>query len=439
MPDRARHTRAFFLVFLSPVLLTVIVLAISQHVRGLERRPDPDEAGEASYREVMALIEDRYVGEVPREKLIYGALNGMAAVLDRYSRAYDAREWNSFERSSKGNDVGIGIQFGNLLGRLTVLQVVPDSPAAKGGLKAGDRFLEINDTVIPEGAEVDFLRDLIEGPPGSIVRFKVDDVVGGPERELRVRRGLYHLASVRTGRLGADRDLLYLHLSVFNDNTAVELVTAIGRAGFEPRGIVLDLRDNGGGSLQAAVDVVGAFVATDCVLRSVSRDGTRVYRPDRPPIADEPPLVVLVNGSSASASEIVAGALQDLRRGLLIGEETFGKGLVQSVYPLQSRPGGIKFTTSRWLTPAGRSLERRELDSGHEVGGIVPDFMVTIGREDDRRLKEWWGRLELDETILDLVRQDDKWLALAADWLDPQLTAALDAFEGRFPRRELVP
>ncbi len=433
--------RAWFLIYLSPALLACLAIAGVIYVRQQPRDFGGDhELGEDSYREVMQLIEEHHVTGVDRDELIYGALDGMAAVLDRHSRGYDKEEWQEFQRSSEGRRAGIGIFFGTLNGLARTLYVFPGGPAEKSGFRAGDRLCSIDGNKIPQGVKTSFVRDLILGPAGSSIDFEVETWKSSERRHLKVTRGFYNTPSVVAERIGPEKKIGYIHLKSFKNKSDVEVSLALRRLLKEANGLegaVLDLRENLGGSLQAAVGVVGVFMKTDLALVSSYREYSRRYPTKTAPVAPDLPLVVLVNQGSASASEIVAGALQDYRRAIIVGTNSYGKGVVQKVFPLKTRPAGVKITTAYWLTPSGRVLQRNEDKGGNHVGGIIPDLHVIASRQDMQYLFEYWQRIPLADDIVRAMQEDENNLKVPEGFVDPQLTVALQVLAGE-PVRKLV-
>ena len=439
------NRRELCFVYLSPALLACLALGFILEIRKAGRPAQGDhKLGIDSFEEVLTLIEQQYVHEVSREELIYGALDGMTEVLDRYSRGYTPQEWESFTRSSQGTTFGIGIRFGPLDGFLRVFRVVPGSPAERGGLRAGDRIVSIDGKKLVRETPVSRARDLVVGPRGTTVEFVLEGLGESQLRAASVVRGAYKLETVFPARYGVDRKIAYFRVKGFNQNTGMDLRRELRRShDEETRGVIVDLRDNPGGSLQAAVTLVSAFLESDRVLTSVYREGSRPYptQVNQPAIDPSTPLVVLVNRGSASASEIVAGALQDYKRAVIIGEHSFGKGLVQKVYELDSRPSGIKLTTARWLTPAGRSLHRRsrETDDALGRGGIIPDLELSLDEGEMELVREVWSRLGWEPRIVAAMRESTEHELAAADFVDRQLAAAIQFFDDGFPRRRIGP
>ncbi|MDH4108951.1 MAG: S41 family peptidase [Gammaproteobacteria bacterium] len=324
------------------------------------------------FAEVIERIREEYVEPVDERTLIEGAIRGMVAELDPHSEFLDAEEFQDIRISTSGSYSGIGLEVDTEDGRVVVIAPIDGTPAARAGLRSGDNIVAIDDRPVRE----DNLQDAIElmrGHAGSRVSVSV---LRGPEAELLVfslRREQIRVATVSRRLL--EPSLAYVRISQFSENTASELSRAIDEItdellakGDEFRGLILDLRDNPGGMLDSAVDVSDLFLTRGVIVTADGRTQEARFRREasRGDILDGLPIVVLVNKGSASASEIVAGALQDHRRALIVGTETFGKGLVQTVMPL-SKGRAIKLTTSRYFTPSG--------DSIHEKG-IEPDIVI---------------------------------------------------------------
>ena len=348
--------------------------------------------------EVMERVKQDYVEPIDDAELFESAIRGMVADLDAHSEYLNANEYRDIRISTTGSYTGVGIEVADVDGRLRVVTPIAGSPAARAGIRRGDILLAVDGEAVKVGDRRDTLRRL-RGTVGTKVRLTVgrdDDAV-----EYEVRRQIIRMASVHKELM--NRSFGYVRLSQFSENTARELSRAVDELqdeyGGMLDGLVLDLRDNPGGVLDAAVDVSDLFLDAGVIVsadgRSTEAQFTRsAHRGD---ILDGAPMVVLVNSGSASAAEIVAGALQDHGRATVVGTATFGKGLVQTVMPL-SKGRAIKLTTSRYYTPSG--------DSIHEVG-ITPDVRVddTPGfpdaslsgitdREADRQLAEAMQRLQ---------------------------------------------
>ncbi|MCB1843814.1 MAG: S41 family peptidase [Halioglobus sp.] len=354
------------------------------------------------FAEVMELVKRDYVEPLSDEALMESAIRGMVADLDIHSQYLDAGEYQDIRMSTSGHYAGVGLEVSSRDGELLVVAPIEDSPADKAGIRAGDRIIAINGTSV----ETDGLRNTIRELRGRIGSRIVITVLRQPDEETLVfalRRDDIHVASVRHELL--DAGIGYARISQFTDSTAAELTDAIDKMVDELqeqsgtlKGVVLDLRNNPGGILDAAVDVSDLFLDDGIIVTADGRtpESRFIRKAHRGDLLDGTPMVVLVNAGSASASEIVAGALQDHHRALIVGTSTFGKGLVQTVMPL-SRGRAIKLTTSRYYTPSG--------DSIHETG-IAPDVYIEgssaypgysladrLDREADTQLFEALDRL----------------------------------------------
>jgi carboxyl-terminal processing protease len=319
------------------------------------------------FAEVIESIKREYVEPIDDAVLLENAIRGMVGDLDPHSEYLDANEYRDIRVSTTGSYTGVGIEVAEVDDAIRVISPIAGSPAARAGIQSGDQLVAVNGEALDGGHLKDALTKL-RGQAGSSITLSVlrDDVV----IDHPMRRQVIHVASVHKEILGPS--LGYVRVSQFSDSTARELSTAIDElqdaSGGMLDGVVLDLRNNPGGVLDSAVDVSDLFLDSGVIVtadgRSLQSRFTRsAHRGD---ILDGAELVVLVNGGSASASEIVAGALQDHNRATIVGTPTFGKGLVQTVMPL-SKGRAIKLTTSRYFTPSG--------DSIHEVG-IQPDVQV---------------------------------------------------------------
>ncbi len=352
------------------------------------------------FAEVLERVKQDYVEPVDDAELLESAIRGMVSDLDAHSQYLDAREYRDIRISTTGSYTGIGVEVDEVDGALQVVTPIAGSPAARSGIRSGDTIIAV-DGVSIESNSLQQIVGRLRGHAGSkvIVTVLREDVAIDHE----MRRQTIRVASVHKELLAPS--FAYVRVSQFSENTARELGRAVDElqeasAGMLD-GLILDLRNNPGGVLDAAVDVSDLFLDSGIIVtadgRSFESRFTRsAHRGD---ILDGADMVVLVNEGSASASEIVAGALQDHNRALVLGTPTFGKGLVQTVMPL-SRGRGIKLTTSRYYTPSG--------DSIHDVG-ITPDVFVedTPGFPD----------LTLSG-VLD--READAQLAEAIDYLAPR-------------------
>jgi carboxyl-terminal processing protease len=323
------------------------------------------------FAEVMERVKHDYVDQVADRQLVESAVRGMVADLDRHSQYLDANEYEEIRISTSGSYSGVGIEVSTVDDSIVVIAPIDDTPAQRAGILSGDEIVAI-DGITVDTENLNQIIGKMRGRAGTEVIVSVAREDTKNWLKFNLTRELIKVASVRQEVLGPEFG--YLRISQFTDTTADEVSTAIDeirdevkdRTGQLLAGLVLDLRDNPGGILDAAVDVSDLFLDTGIIVTADGRTPEARFsrKANRGDILDGAAMVVLVNEGSASASEIVAGALQDHNRALIVGTSTFGKGLVQTVMPL-SKGRAIKLTTSRYYTPSG--------DSIHEVG-IQPDI-----------------------------------------------------------------
>ena len=346
---------------------------LQQVLGGREIAPDPEIQSEFKiFWEAWELVESEYVDEstVDQREMTYGAIKGMLSSLDdantRFSDPVDAVY---VEEHIRGSFEGIGVRVEMRDGHLTVVAPLEDSPGEKAGLRGGDIISKVDGTDIGSLSLGESVR-LIRGPRGTKVTLTIERQ-GQPPCDVEIERAEIKLRSVRGEMLG---DIAYLKINTFNatapdqfDSTMQELLAE------EPVGLILDLRNNPGGLLSSAVHVTSQFLSSGVVLREERRDADpQVFAVQSGGIATEIPVVVLVNSGSASASEIVAGALQDTGRAVLIGEKTYGKGTVQTINRL-SDGSILRLTIARWSTPQNRLIEKV---------GLEPDIIVELTDND---------------------------------------------------------
>ena len=387
------------------VLVIGVVMGLSLSVGGGlmsgNKAPDKEELAWEQTRlfaEVLERVKRDYVEPIDDAELLESAIRGMVSDLDAHSQYLDAGEYRDIRISTTGSYTGIGIEVDEVGGNVMIVTPMAGSPAARAGIRSGDQIIAVNGISV-EAAHLQDTIGRLRGHAGSKVSITIlrDDAAV----QYDLRRQIIRMASVHKEFLGPSFG--YVRISQFSENTARELSRAVDELQDANdgllQGLVLDLRNNPGGVLDAAVDVADLFLDSGVIVtadgRSIDSRFTRLAH--RGDILDGATIVVIVNGGSASASEIVAGALQDHNRGLIIGTGTFGKGLVQTVVPL-SKGRAIKLTTSRYYTPSG--------DSIHEVG-IEPDIYIDdtpgfpdlslsglLDRESDVQLAEAIGHLQ---------------------------------------------
>jgi carboxyl-terminal processing protease len=346
-----------------------------------ERRADPSPEIPAAlpweqarlFAEVYERIKHEYVDDVDDKQLMEKAIRGMVAALDPHSAYLDNDEFEEIRLSTMGSYPGVGIEVVAEDSAVKVLRPIEGSPADQAGMQSGDLIVKIDDNDV--GADLAGAITRMRGPAGSNVRLTVRRPTTGELLEFSLRRAKVDVRSVMQQTL--EPGFGYVRITSFSETTADDVSRAVASLKREnPKGLhglVLDLRNNPGGVLEAGVAVADAFLNEGLIVSADGRTADARFRMEATPgdLIDGAELVVLVNGGSASAAEIVAGALKDHNRAELIGHKTYGKGSVQTVMPL-SHGGAIKLTTSRYFTPSGASIQSK---------GIIPD-VVADGPEE---------------------------------------------------------
>lgn len=353
--------------------LLVLLLAGSA-TQGLAKKSADRYEPLKRFSQVLNMVEQYYVRDVGRDELVEGAVQGMLQELDPHSSYMSREEFAELQTSTQGEFSGIGIEISMRNGRLLVVSPIEDTPAYKAGLKAGDIILEI-DGESTEGISLMDAVKKIRGPKGSTVELTVVHKDNKSPDRISIVRDTIPIKSIKSEIL--EPGYVYIRLTKFNEHTTEELREALRNAKKKGpmKGLILDMRNNPGGLLDQAVSVADAFLNEGKIVYIQGKqESSRKDYLAKPQSDDiKVPMVVLINAGSASASEIVAGALQDHKRALLIGEPSFGKGSVQTIIPL-SDGGGMKLTTALYYTPSGRSIQAE---------GIVPDMHIPLASQDD--------------------------------------------------------
>jgi carboxyl-terminal processing protease len=370
--DMIKINRKKFIVMALVLLLSgTFVLLTTGILIGQEVVQSKSETYEQlkAFTQALELVKRNYVENPNSKELIEGAIRGMIAGLDPHSSYMNERGFKEMSMDIKGEFQGVGIQIGIKNSQLTVIAPIEDTPADRAGIAAGDKILKINDEWTKD-LTIEQAVDKMRGPKGTQVRLLILREGWDKPREFTITRDTIKVQSVKSKML--DNEIGYVKLIQFQGQTAVELEKAL--KGLEAKGmkkLILDMRNNPGGILDASVDVSGKFLTKDSLVVYL-QGRQKTDRKDYLTTSSEPPrdypIVVLVNTGSASASEIVAGALQDSKRALIVGTQTFGKGSVQTVFPLEDG-GGIRLTTAKYYTPSGRSIQNV---------GITPDIEVKL-------------------------------------------------------------
>ena len=349
-----------------------------------------------TFTEIFVKIKSDYVEPIDDKTLLENAIKGMLAGLDPHSAYLVPEDYEELQTGTSGEFGGLGIEVGMEDGFVRVIAPLDDTPAARAGIRAGDLVVRLDETPV-KGLNLEEAVKIMRGEPGTAITLTV--VREGEEGPLKITivRDVIRVTSVKSRVL--EEKYAYVRITQFQSRTGENLREAVTELKDEVQGdlggMILDLRNNPGGVLSAAVSVSDAFLTGGTIVYTEGRldDAQLKFSAKPTDILDGAPLVVLVNGGSASASEIVAGALQDHRRAVIMGNDTFGKGSVQTILPMENG-SALKLTTSRYYTPSGRSIQ---------ASGIEPDIeLETLGvaslDTESRRLKEadLAGHLEAD-------------------------------------------
>ncbi|MGH8481238.1 MAG: S41 family peptidase [Nevskiaceae bacterium] len=323
-----------------------------------------------TFVEILNRVKTDYVEPVSDDTLLEDAMRGMLAGLDPHSSYLNKEEFAEINVQTSGRFGGLGIEVQAFNGFVRVIAPIDDTPAARAGIQTGDLIIKIDEAPV-KGLTLTEAVKKMRGEPGTLIVLTVLREGSADPLTFEMKRDIINVSSVRSRML--EPGIAYLRVTTFSSSTGKGLAEEFGKLrkaapGGKLKGMVLDLRNNPGGVLNAAVEVSDAFLDKGTIVSIKGRinDANREYNATPGDLLDGKPLVVLVNGGSASASEIVAGALQDHKRGLIIGGKTFGKGSVQTILPLQN-DSAIKLTTARYYTPSGRSIQAE---------GIGPDITI---------------------------------------------------------------
>jgi carboxyl-terminal processing protease len=415
--------RSSFLLAFLPTLLVTFALGggFAGYVVGRKSRGPSDLA---KLQTAVQRIEERYYGNLTREQIVDGAIEGMVAKLDPYSEYFTVQEWKEFEDVTlRGKFGGVGIVVGldRETGWLTVETPVEESPAFEQDILPGDQIREVDGKTV-KGLPLQDVVKRIKGEPGTQVTLTLLRKGRDPFKVTMTRK-IITVKAVKARML--DGGTGYVRISDFTEMMEQfdQELEKLQKQGLQA--LVVDLRFNGGGLLHECVKLADRFLDEGVIVSTQGRTGDdrRSLKAERgntlPPI----PLAVLVNEGTASASEIFAGAMKDHKRGAIVGARTFGKGSVQTPFPL---PDGsnLKITTARYFTPLGTSVHREE---GKKEYGIDPDYRVEMSQEEYEKLKKKWS----DERILkgEKPREPD-------GFVDPQMDAALEVLKAKLEKRD---
>ena len=362
------------LVFLGAVIgagLTTLVAQPTSWVGSSARAAVGDTYKQLNlFGDIFERVRSHYVEKPDNSKLVEGAINGMLNSLDPHSSYLDPKSLRDMQSQVNGQFGGLGIEVTMEDGLIKVVTPIDDTPAAKAGLRAGDIITQLDDDPV-QGLTLNQAVDKMRGAPNTKINLKIMRKGVDKPLDIAVVRDIIRVRSVRSK---IEDDIGYIRITQFNEQTADGLTKAIKEINEKIpadklKGYVLDLRNNPGGLLDQAIAVSDAFLDRGEIVSTRGRDPEETQRFNARPgdLTNGKPVIVLVNGGSASASEIVAGALQDHKRATLLGSRSFGKGSVQTIIPLGPGNGALRLTTARYYTPSGRSIQAK---------GIVPDIEV---------------------------------------------------------------
>ncbi|HLH31196.1 MAG TPA: S41 family peptidase, partial [Terriglobia bacterium] len=417
-----RPSRAIFYLVLVLMASAILGGVFGGQVRATTKGEEETDASVKRFTNILGLVEENYATDVDSDKAVYGAIDGMLRTLDPHSKFFDPKAFTSLREDQRGKYYGLGITVTVRFGKVTVVSPpFAGSPAEKVGLRVGDVISQINGESTT-GMDLNDVVGKLKGPRGTTVKIKV--VRPGVEEAIEMNPMRDEIAKYTINSEFLIRPHVgYIKLDSFAETSGQELRDALKKLrdaskksdGKDLEGLVFDLRDNPGGLLQEAIEVCETFLQKGQLIvetRGRTRGSNKPYASQKLNSENTFPMVVLINPQSASAAEIVSGALQDHDRALIVGQTSFGKGLVQSVYPL-TKGAGLALTTQKWYTPSGRLIQRdysqisqfdyynhrettppkkddiKHSDTGRIVyggGGITPDYIVEKPKATDFEL-----------------------------------------------------
>ncbi len=382
------------------------------------------------FTDVLSLVRSSYVEDVDMDDLVYGAIRGMLNTLDPHSSFLTPEMYKDMQADTHGEFGGLGIEITVKDGVLMIVSPIEDTPAYAAGIQAGDQIIKINDKPTRDIEIMEAVR-MMRGPKGEAITISIQRSGVADLLDFTIIRDIIQIQSVKSNLLQGHYG--YVRVSQFQDRTGSDLkehLTILRQDnGDRLQGMILDLRNNPGGLLDQAVAVADLFLSDGLIVYTEGRESEAQLEFSAQKVGTEPeyPLVVLINGGSASAAEIVAGALQDHSRAIILGEQSFGKGSVQTIIPLDDH-SGLRLTTARYFTPSGRSIQARGIDPDIVVPSLKMEDLEKAGmvlREED--LENHFQSLEKiptgtkNDASAELTRKEQG---------DNQLLRALDLLKG---------
>ena len=378
------------------------------------------------FGDVFEKIRSDYVEKPDEQKLVEAAINGMLGSLDPHSSYMDAKSFRDMQVQTRGEFGGLGIEVTQEDGLIKVVTPIDDTPASRAGILSGDIISAIDGENV-QGLSLNQAVDKMRGAPDTSVMLKILRGSNKDPQDIKLTRAVIQIKSVRERQEGDD--IGYIRITQFNEQTFEGVRAAIQKfqndiPAAKFKGYILDLRNNPGGLLDQSIDVVNCFLDRGEIVSTRGRNADETMRYNARPgdLSKGKPVVVLINGGSASASEIVAGALQDHKRATVLGTRSFGKGSVQTIIPLGQNNGAVRLTTARYYTPAGRSIQAKGIDPDVTVLQDVPDDLK--GKDDTKgeaslrgHLKNGEGEKGGSQAFIPPDAKNDKQLVAAEDIL----------------------
>ena len=351
------------------------------------------------FGDVFEKIRSDYVEKPDEQKLVEAAINGMLGSLDPHSSYMDAKSFRDMQVQTRGEFGGLGIEVTQEDGLIKVITPIDDTPASRAGILSGDIISAIDGENV-QGLSLNQAVDKMRGAPDTSVTLKILRGSNKDPQDIKLTRAVIQIKSVRERQEGDD--IGYIRITQFNEQTFEGVRAAIQKfqndiPAAKFKGYILDLRNNPGGLLDQSIAVVNCFLDRGEIVSTRGRNADETMRYNARPgdLSKGKPVVVLINGGSASASEIVAGALQDHKRATILGTRSFGKGSVQTIIPLGQNNGAVRLTTARYYTPAGRSIQAKGIDPDVTVLQDVPDDLK--GKDDTKGEASLRGHLKNGE------------------------------------------
>ena len=384
-----RNKTAFILLLMSTAIFSVMLLSKPSFLDSVNAEEGQNYKRIKSFAETLSLVKKNYVEEVDEKDLVYGAIKGMLNSLDPHSSFMPPEVFTEMQIDTRGEFGGLGIQIGIKNRVLTIIAPIEDTPADEAGVEAGDQIVMIDNESTKDISLHDAVSKL-RGPKGTSVTITIVREGLDETKDITIVRDIIKLKSVKSRVI--DDQIGYVKLTQFQEKTAADLKKALKKLSNENiNSMIIDLRNNPGGLLKGAVDVTSQFLPPGkLVVYIKGRSGDKTeFNTNNGNNYFDYPTIVLVNGGSASASEIVAGALQDWEKAVILGTQTFGKGSVQTVMPL-SDGSAVRLTTARYYTPKGRSIQ---------TTGITPDIVVKLKAKEGSKTHPVFREKDLEKHL----------------------------------------